>query len=325
MRRSLILLTLAMATFPVCTLAQRGGSNGTIIVRIQNPDGSPFDGAADVSLSQGSTSAASSQLATGGKTEFHNLVTGSYYIDVKSQGYKNAEERVEVNSGSGDTQVWVKMEPDAESVAKPVAHGTLRAPKVQQVVDKGTEALKAGNFDEAKKQLEAAYTAAPGDPDVNYLLGYTFLMLKDFAQADVYLTRASSLDPRNISALLALGQLRAQQNNYSAAVVALQQAVALDANNYMSHWTLASAYLHSSQFEKARDEAAETVRTGKGAANGAEIIIGEAYAALGETDQAIAALQAFIRDVPQNSAVPAAKQMIEKLQASKNQPARTQQ
>ena len=324
MCRYLVFLTLVISTYPISTHAQRGGSNGGIIVRVQNPDGSPFDGAADVSLSQGSTSAAASQIATGGKTEFHNLITGSYFVEVKAQGYKNAEERVEVTSSGGDVQVWIKMDPETESGAKNVTHGTLRAPKVQQLVDKGTEALKAGNFDEAKKQFQAAYTSAPGDADVNYLLGYTFLMLKDFAQADLYLTRASSLDPRNISALLALGQLRGQQNNYSAAIVALQQAVSLDTSNYMSHWTLASAYLHTSEFAKAREEAAEAVRTGKGAANGAEVIIGEAYAALGQTDQAIAALQAFVRDVPQNSAVPAVKQMIEKLQASKNQPPQSQ-
>ena len=180
------------------------------------------------------------------------------------------------------------------------------------------EDLRAGKLEDAQKEFEAAYKLAPGDPDVNYLLGYTLLREKDLESALTYLQRATSIDPKHVSALVALGQLQLQQGNISAAAATLEQAVTLDGENWMAHWSLASAYYRDNQYEKSRSEADAAVKFGKGAANGAEIIIGQSWAAVGEKDKAIDALESFLRDAPGNSAVPAAQAMIAKLKAEES-------
>jgi tetratricopeptide (TPR) repeat protein len=303
--------------------AQRGptvSTSSTVVVRVQAPDGGPFDMSADVELSSGSEGTASHQLTRdAGQAEFDNVNAGTYYVVVTAVGYKPAHDSVEVTGFGGSSSVWIRLE--AESGVAPSANGPgghVLAPKAQKVAAKGLEDLRAGKFQEAQKQFEAAYKLAPGDPDVNYLLGYTLLQEKDLEGAQTYLQRATSIEPHHISALVALGQLRLQQGNLSAAMATLEQAVSLDAENWMAYWSLASAYLRDQQYEKARLNADAAIKYGKGAANGAEIIVGESWAASGEKDKAIEALESFLRDAPGNPAAPNAQAMIAKLKAEES-------
>jgi tetratricopeptide (TPR) repeat protein len=295
-------------------------TSSTVVVRVQAPDGGPFDQSAEVALSQGGEGGANHQFTRdAGEAEFNNVSAGTYYVLVTAPGYKPAHDSVDVSGFGGDSTVWIRLESD--SGVAPASNGRgghVLAPKAQKLAAKGLEYLRAGKFQEAQKQFEAAYKLAPGDPDVNYLLGYTLLQEKDLDGAQTYLQRAISIEPHNISALVALGQLRLQQDNLSAATTTLEQVISLDAENWMAHWSLASAYLRDQQYEKARLEADAAIKFGKGAANGAEIIIGESWAASGDKEKAIDALEAFLRDAPGNSAAQSAQAMIAKLKAEES-------
>jgi tetratricopeptide (TPR) repeat protein len=313
----------AIISLAASTHAQRAPAvttSSTVIVRVQAPDGGPFDMSADVELSSGSEGTASHQLTRdAGQAEFDNVSAGTYYVVVTAQGYKPAHDSVEVTGFGGSSSVWIRLEPDsgnAPSSNGPGGH--VLAPKAQKVEAKGLEYLRAGKFQEAQKQFEAAYKLAPGDPDVNYLLGYTLLQEKDLESAQTYLQRATSIEPHHVSALVALGQLRLQQGNLSAATATLEQAVSLDSENWMAYWSLASAYLRDQQYEKARLDADTAIKFGKGAANGAEIIVGESWAGSGEKEKAIETLESFLRDAPGNPAVPNAQAMIAKLKAEES-------
>jgi tetratricopeptide (TPR) repeat protein len=295
-------------------------TSSIVVVRVEAPDGGPFEPSADVELSRGSEKTAMHQLTRDtGEAQFDNVSSGIYFVVVTAPGYKPAHDSVEVSGQGGDVQVWIRLESDSgvsSSANGPGGH--LLAPKAEKIAAKGLEDLRAGKLDDAQKQFEATYKLAPGDADVNYLLGYTVLQQKDLEGAQTYLQRATSIEPHHISALVALGQLQLRQGNLSAATATLEQAVSLDAENWMAHWSLASTYLGTQQYEKARIEADAAVKFGKGAGNGAEIIIGEAWAATGEKDKAIDALQSFLRDAPGNSAAPIALAMIAKLNAEKS-------
>ena len=295
-------------------------SQSSLMVRVQAPDGSPFDGSADVAISQtGEGQALHEFTRDAGQAEFANLNPVTYYVTVNAVGYKTATDSAEVVGQGGDSQVWIRLDLDSDVVPSPNGPGVpVLAPKAQKAVARGLEDLRAAKFQEAQKEFEAAYKLAPGNPDVNYYLGFVLLQEKDLDRAQTYLQRATSIAPHHVSALVAIGQLRLQQGNFSDATAALEQALMLDPDNWMAHWSLAATCMKGQQYDRARLEADAAVKSGKGAANGAEIIIGEAWAAAGDNDKAIDALESFLHDAPTNSAVPAAEAMIAKLKADKD-------
>jgi tetratricopeptide (TPR) repeat protein len=105
------------------------------------------------------------------------------------------------------------------------------------------------------------------------------------------------------------------QGNYPAAQKSLEQAVNLNQRDWFAHWMLSVVYLRANENEKARVEAAAAIKEGKGRADDAEFVLGEALAKLGRTDEAIHALQLFIKDSPKNSYAPAATAMLAKLES----------
>jgi tetratricopeptide (TPR) repeat protein len=324
-RLALVTAMLLLIATPVVR-AQRGGpgagsSQATVVVRVEAPDGGPFDGSADVSMSTSGAGGALHDLTRDqGQAEFNGVAMGTYYVTVTANGYKPAEGQVEVGESMGGAYTtWIRLEEDTGATAGAKGSGRpMLAPKARKLLEQGVEALRASKLDEAQKQLQAAYKLAPGSPDVNYFLGYAFLQKQDLPNAENYLTRATSLDQHYADAFVALGQVRLQQGDLASAASTLQQATTIDPENWMAHWALASIDLKQSKYEDARNEAQIAVQNGKGAANGAEIIIGEAWAGSGDIDKAIDALNSFLRDAPGNSAAPTAQAMIAKLTSEKN-------
>ena len=317
----LTLLPILLFVIVATADAQRPGASATVVVRVEAPDGGPFDGSADVALTaNGEGGAHHGMTRDQGQAEFDGISQGYYYVTVTAPGYKTARGEVEVGQQVGGAYAtWIRLEPETMARDADVASGRpVLAPKARRDLERGVEALRALKFEEAQKRFQTAYKLAPGNPDVNFFLGYTFLQEKNLDNAQTYLERATSLDPHYGDAFVALGQLRLQQGDLSSAASTLQQAISIDRENWLAHWTLASVDLRQSKYEDARTEAEAAVRYGKGAANGAEIIIGEAWAASGDTDKAIEALNSFLRDAPTNSAIPAAQALIAKLTAEKN-------
>ena len=303
--------------------AQRpgGGTSATVVVRVEAPDGGPFDGSADVSLTANGEGGAQHEMTRDqGQAEFNGVSEGNYYVTVTAPGYKNGEGQVEVGQQMGGAYTtWIRLEPETIRTNAGADSGRpVLAPKAQKNLERGVEALRALKLEEAQKQFQTAYKLAPGNPDVNFFLGYTFLQEKNLPGAQTYLERATSLDPHYGDAFVALGQLRLQQGDLPSAASVLQKAISIDPESWLAHWTLASVDLRQSNYADARTEAEAAVQYGKGAANGAEIIIGEAWAASGDTDKAIEALNSFLRDAPGNPATPTAQALIAKLTAQKN-------
>lgn len=189
----------------------------------------------------------------------------------------------------------------------------LLAPKVQEQVDEGEKALVSARYEDAQSEFQQAYRLAPGNPEVNFLIGVTSMALNDLTQADTYLSRAGSLDPRNPATLTALGILRLKQSNLSAAIGTLEAAISLNQKTYLPHLALARAFLAEHKFSESLKEAQRALRWGRGSANHAKFILAKALAGLGRNQEALRPLQEFVRECPNDPRVKDARQLIAQL------------
>lgn len=287
----------------------------SIIVAVVDEAGMPIDKQAIVKLFDDATQSVT-WGSTQGRTEaqFDNVKSGDYEIEVSAPGYKTTRQELSASSSHEAYRVLVTMPldvPGAETATKP---GQILAPKARKEVDKGMSALRDGNLGEAQKRLETAYKLAPGNADVNYLLGVLWVQKHDLTTGTRYLNRAISLDSRHIGALTELGQVLLLQRDFGAATAVLEPAVSLDPKQWRGHWLLADAYLEQKQFEKACREATLAIEDGKSAAVAARLTLGEGLAGLGRNAEAVHALQSFLQDDPKSESATRARALIAKLE-----------
>ena len=292
---------------------QPHGTGAAIVVHVVGEDGGPAGEGAQVTISAEGDAGRSDVAGSDGLVRFVGVSRGEYTVTVHEPGYKDGVGSVEVISSYGQFSATVTLQPEASEDADD--KGMMLAPKAKAEFDKGIAAMREGHYDEAQKHLDAAYKLAPGNPDVNDKLGELCLLTKNLDKAQQYLLNALSIDPDHEGALTDLGELRIEQGDYTSAEKSLTEAVSVDPNDWFAHWMLGVVYLRANENEKARVEATAAIKSGKGSANDAEYLLGEALARLGRTDEAIRALQLFVKDAPKNSYVPDAKALLAKLQS----------
>jgi Flp pilus assembly protein TadD len=290
-------------------------SDSNITVHVFGPNHEPLKQMAFVTLYQRSSTVPLGTIMTTVSSEA--VLTGMpnygpYTVKVFSVGYETTSKDFEYNQASGRVYVDVTLKLLSTSTAAPSK--PKLTDKAQEHVDKGLAAMQAQKFDEAIAEFEAALKESPDSSDVCYLLGAAYQKNKDLAQAQKYLQMSLTNDPDNVQALVAVGQLHDQQKDYQGAIAPLEKAATLDGQQWLGRWVLADAYLHTGDFEKALKSSQAAVEIGKGSANKAELIEGQALAQLGRRDEAIAALQKFTQDLPNDPAVPAVQALITKLQ-----------
>lgn len=245
---------------------------------------------------------------------FINLAFGNYEIEASALGYLSARKEVQSVSTIHPEPVDIVLQRDPFAINLSVETGII-SPKARKEAQHAISLLKGGELAEAQKHLETAYKLTPSNSDVNYLLGYLYFQRKDYVQAGTYLTAAASLSPHNAQALILLGRAALEQENYPAARSALEQAVLADDDNWLPHDLLADAYLCQKDYGKARDEAQIAItkgqkKDGKTIASPAELVLGRALIGLGHEQEAIQALETFLKDSPQNPMVYQVRNLI---------------
>jgi len=250
---------------------------------------------------------------------FANLAYGIYNVEVSAVGYLSTQKEVQVSDSLGPVLVDIVLRRDPDAINLDVS-GLELSPKARKQAKRAVSALKSGNFTEAQKQLNQAHQLSPSSPDLNFLLGYLYFQIQDFAQAGTYLGAAVSLNPHNSQALTLLGRTGLERQDYPAARSALEQAVLADAENWLPHNLLADTYLHQKDYGKARDEAQIAITKGKNAASPAELVLGQALASLGHDQEAIQALHVFLQESPQHPMAEQVRALIAEIQQHESSP-----
>lgn len=292
-------------------ISLEAGATGAVTVRVLNSRNLPLRQQAFVQLYKvGSGTPLRGSLTDGpSEASFNNLPgLGWYTVEVSAAGYRTQRKDFDFSDVISHFEVDVIMEADPDQPAPAYLPPNLPS-KAQKHVDKGVAEFRAGDLKAAEKEFLAAYAAAPKAAETNYLLGLVYLHSKDFGRSEAYFTKALSIDPDHVPALIGLGHLRYRNGDMKGAIDRLQKAVTLDRHQWEAFWVLSEIHLSQHDFEKARTEAQSAVELGKGAANGAEFVEGEALAEMGKIEDALKMLQSFLKDAPADLNAPTAREL----------------
>ncbi len=247
---------------PPGTTGQASASDGidrplTLFVSVRERSGIPLNVAAFIKLSSvlgGQSVLSATQDAS--TAAFPNVRGGDYDLEVEATGYQTAHERASVFGVSTYT-VYVYLTPLAAASYSPQpGSGMVMTPDLQKEMDQGFQALKQKHFDEARKHLEKASKKAPGNPDIQYLLGMIDYSQKNIPAARKHFEATLSLFPAHERTLLVLAEIQMEAGENVAAVQSLEIALQSNTVNWQSHLLLAYAYARVGEYDKARAEAA---------------------------------------------------------------------
>ena len=179
------------------------------------------------------------------------------------------------------------------------------APKTQREVGKALEELRANKPNDARKHLEAAQKAAPTSAEIEYLFGIYSSQVKDPLQARAYWMKTLELNPKHLSALLAVGQDLLQEKKTTEAMPYLTRAVEAEPSSWRAHALLAEGLVLQRQNDEAIKQAERAIQLGHEQAAVVQPILARALAARGENgdrDEATKVMQAYVQAHPADTA-----------------------
>lgn len=286
------------------------GQGATLRVVVLTDDKKPLDRQSVVKLySEAKKTTMWQTTSDRSEVDFGDLSFGKYDIEVSVVGYLSAQREVEVVNLFENLQVAMVLRRDASAIDLDQTDTSI-SPRARKEMKRAVEALKSANLAKAEKSLAAAYKLAPSSASLNFLFGYLYFQKRNFEQAQMYLAQATNANPHYGQALTLLGRVQLLLAHPDRARITMEQAVAADPDSWTAHYLLADAYLEQHEFEKAREQAQIAVDEGREAATAAQLVLGEALADLGKTEDAIRAWKTLLQVSPQSSAASQAQQFI---------------
>ena len=249
-----------------------------------------------------------------GRSAISDLIPNNYIVEASAPGFAPVRETVGLETKWSQVSVILTMTP--EEPEKPVSTGLaapILAPKARKELEKGLQDFRQNDMVHARKHFEKALGMAPGNPDVQFLMGVLELQEKNIAASEDHLQKAIQIFPNHALSLQTLGEIYCEQGRVQAALPLLEKAVSIEEGSWKAHWKLGRAYLQANEPEKALQQADRALSLGKAGAGMAQILKAEALAELGRWEAAETSLEKFVTDQPKDSSISAARLVLSEL------------
>jgi tetratricopeptide (TPR) repeat protein len=268
--------------------------DSAVDVDVKGPNGEPVPGPIVVSLVRVNGSVFYTVMAKGGHANFSNVPKSELTVQVVAPGYQTAKKAFQVLD-HGKVNINIDLQPMTDREAAAADRGIAAlSPKAQKDVGKALEALRANKPPEARTHLEAAQRDAPNSAEVEYLFGVYSSQLNNQSQAQAYWMRALELDPKHLSALLAVSQGLLQEHKAAEAMPYLNRALDTEPSSWRVHMLLAQAYLYQGTRDEAIKQAERSLELGHERAASVQPLLAHALAESGDKDRAIHILQDYV-------------------------------
>ena len=279
-----------------------------VLVSVREPSGMPLAGNAIVKLYSERGVHLTMPTQDNSTATFPKILEGEYDIEVTAIGYKTAKEHASVFAGGTTCTVYVYLHSESESSSANVApSGAVMTPRLQAEIDKGLDKMRRHQYDAARAQFEKAAKMAPGNPDIQYLLGMLEYTQEHFDAARTKFQAALSINPSHERSLLSLGELQLRTGDAATAAETLEKAYQINGADWRTHWLLANAYAQQKNYEKALPHATRAAELGKDHAAPAWMLLGQILLQEQKPEEAKRAFETLIRSFPNDPAVPEAK------------------
>jgi tetratricopeptide (TPR) repeat protein len=184
-------------------------------------------------------------------------------------------------------------------------------PKLQKELGKAIEALRSNKPADARTHLDTVYRSAPADADANFLFGIYSSQMNDWVRAKSYWEKVLVFAPNHLGALLSLGGALMQESRHVEAARYFDKAVEAEPTSWRAHAVLADAYLRQGLLDESIRHAERALELGHDQAGVVQPLLARALDLHGEQDRAIAVLQLYLQDHPEE---PAASKLLNNLQ-----------
>jgi len=242
---------------------------------------------------------------------------GDYSVQVSATGYESSQKDIAIPVAlKAEVEFTLKRKAESNETSG-VPAGPVLAPKAKEAFEKGLQALGAGKIKDAQKYSGEAMSLAPGHPDVLYLQGVVDLNLRNFADAQDVLEKATQIDPMHARAQAALGMALSDQGKYEDAIPALEKSLELNAGNpdWETQYALAQAYYKLEKYPEAAKTAQAALAKSGGKAPETELLVAQSLVATGKYDEAAAALRDYLKNHGDRPDAAKAKRWLDRLVA----------
>jgi Tfp pilus assembly protein PilF len=293
------------------------GSGAEITVTVHDGSEQPISSVAIVKLLRGGAIPTRQAETSHGRAVLVVNTLGEFTVIVEAAGYETAQKEVSIRT-NGTTELDIYLRRPSVGPNNPSISGrSILAPKAKEALEKGFQALKRADLQEAEKYLNEAMRLAPGNSNVLYFRGVLSLQQHRWVEAQEVLEKATQLDQSNAPAFAALGMAFCDQQKYDAAIAPLEKSLQLDSTNkWDTRWALANAYYKQEQYEQALKISQEALAGSNGSAPEIALLIAQSLAAVGRYDDAAQVLRAFLRDHGDRREATTAQRWLDRLTAS---------
>jgi tetratricopeptide (TPR) repeat protein len=152
----------------------------------------------------------------------------------------------------------------------------------------------------AGKYLEKVVQANPSLIEAQAMLASVYAKQRNYAAAAAAFQKVITLDPKRTAAHLELGNIYFRMQKWPESIAALEQAVALNSANAEALFTIGNAYDEQKDFAKAAEAYDRFLKLNPENAWMGYLRLGEDRSALGQFDQAVAALEQAAQAQPKD-------------------------
>ncbi|HUE42347.1 MAG TPA: tetratricopeptide repeat protein [Candidatus Sulfotelmatobacter sp.] len=292
------------------------GDRPEISVTVRDSGGAEIDSPATVRIYRSGVPADQGTTRKG-RVFFMLASTGDYTVQVSATGYESSQKDIAIPVAL-KTEVEFNLKRRAEAnETTGVPAGPVLAPKAKEAFEKGLQALGAGKIKDAQKYSSEAMGLAPGHPDVLYLQGVVDLNLRNFADAQEVLEKATQIDPTHARAQAALGMALSDQGKYEEAIPALEKSLELNAAdpNWETQYALAQADYRLEKYDDAAKMSRSALAKSSGKAPEIELLVAQSLVATGKYDEAAQALRDYLQNHGDRPDAAKAKRWLDRLVA----------
>jgi len=292
------------------------GDRADISVTVRSSSGQIVTSPATVKLYKNGMPAGQSSTSQG-RAFFIPPGLGEFTIIVEATGYKSAQKDVSATI-PGKFEVDVYLQPElAANETTGIPPRPILAPKAQEALSRGVQALREGKLDDAEKYINKAVKLAPANPDVLYVQAMLYMKRGNWETAESVLQKSNQMGPNQPRVLAALGMTLCNQGKYEDAIPILEKSLQLEpSSGWETEWALAKSYYNRQQYAQALKMAEQARVASHRAAPQAELLFAQCLTAAGRYDDSALVLREFLKSNPQGSEATTARRWLEGLAAN---------